>query len=207
MESNPAESSQHIVNKHLRKISADSVAGLTRYLAEVLTWTREIPLVSRRDPAAACERLLLESLELSELLGIENETIVDIGSGAGFPGLVWALQNPSLKILLIERRERKAAFLERIARALQLQKVEVFLGEARTAARTENWRGQFSLAVTMAVGDPIEIARQIDGMLSPGARFASTLSHDSAPAGQPAFELVSTTAGEYGRYAVYRFRV
>ena len=209
MESRPAESAQLIVNKHVTSLSPAVVAGLTRYLTEVLTWTSEIALVSRRDPVGTCERLLLESLEIGRLAAIAtDETIVDVGSGAGFPGVVWAIVHPNARVLLIERRERKVAFLERLVRSIPLANVEVFGGEARVAARTEKHRRQYSLAVTMAVGAPLELAGELEGLLIPGARFVSTIPRDSTPeAARGSFTLMSATSGEYGRYALYRFGV
>ncbi len=209
MEPLPGESAQLIVNKYVTSYEPAVVDGLTRYLTEVLTWTREIALVSRRDPVATCERLLLESLEIESLVAIAaGDAIVDIGSGAGFPGAVWAILQPSVPVLLIERRERKVAFLERLVRSIPLANVEVFGGEAYAAARSEKHRRRYSVAVTMAVGAPLEMAGEIEGLLLPGARFMSTIPRDSTPEGaRGSFTLMSSTSGEYGRYALYRFGV
>jgi len=209
MEPNPAESAQLIVTKYVTSSPPAVVDGLTRYLTEVLTWTREIALISRRDPVGTCERLLLESLEIGRIAAIAtDETIVDIGSGAGFPGAVWAIVHPNARVLLIERRERKVAFLERLIRSIPLANVEVFGGEARVAARTEKHRRRYSLAATMAVGAPLELAGEIERLLIPGARFVSTIPRDSTPEGaRGSFTLISAMSGEYGRYALYRFGV
>ena len=186
-----------------------AVDGLIRYLTEVLTWTREIALISRRDPVGTCERLLLESLEIERIAAVTaDDVIVDIGSGAGFPGVVWALVHPNARALLIERRERKVAFLERLVRSIPLPNVEVFGGEAQAAARSQRLRGRYSLAVSMAVGAPLEIADEIEGLLTAGARFVSTIPRDVTPERERgSFALVSTSTGEYGRYALYRFGV
>jgi 16S rRNA (guanine527-N7)-methyltransferase len=209
MGSTPAESSQLIVNKYVNSLPPAAVGALTRYLTEVLTWTREIALVSRRDPVGTCERLLLESLEIDRLVGIAaDESIVDIGSGAGFPGAVWAIAHPNARVFLIERRERKAAFLERLVRSIPLPNVEVFVGEARAAARTDAHRRRYSLAVAMAVGAPLEIADEVEGLLAPAARFVSTIPGDARlESERGSFTLVSATSGQYGRYALYHFEV
>jgi len=209
MDPRPDESAQLIVNKYVNSFPPAVAEGLIRYLTEVLTWTREIALISRRDPAGTCERLLLESLEIERLVAVTaDESIVDIGSGAGFPGAVWAIVHPNARVLLIERRERKVAFLERLVRSIPLANVEVFGGEGRAAARSEKFRGRYSLAVTMAVGAPLETAGEIAGLLIPGARFVSTIPRDSSPEPKRgSFTLISAVSGEYGRYAWYRFGV
>jgi len=209
MDPRPEEAAQLIVNKYVSLFSPTAAGQLIRYLTEVLTWTREIALVSRRDPAGTCERLLLESLEIERLVAVAaEETIVDIGSGAGFPGAVWAIVHPTTHVLLIERRERKVAFLERLVRSIPLANVEVFGGEARAAARAETYRGRYSLAVSMAVGAPLETAGEIAGLLIPEARFVSTIPRDNQPEQERGpFTLISAVSGEYGRYAWYRFGV
>src|SRR5258706_16434525 len=108
------------VNKAVMKFDCESPGLVAAYLSEVLQWNRTLGLVSRKDPLAVCERLLLESLELARALHIQNARIADIGSGAGFPGIVWALNFPRVDITMIERREKRALFLERACRTLPL---------------------------------------------------------------------------------------
>src|SRR5436190_2023435 len=132
----PDSEIQHIVNKAVARFDCDSASLLTAFVSQVLQWNRALGLVSRKDPAAASERLLFESLELARELGLERERIVDIGSGGGFPGLVWALTLPRLEVTMIERRERRALFLERACRILPVQNATAIAIDALVAARS-----------------------------------------------------------------------
>jgi 16S rRNA (guanine527-N7)-methyltransferase len=201
----PAESSQIIVNKAITGFSLLAPDRLAAFVGEVLSWNTSLALVSRRDPAGACERLFMESLEWDRLLGLEpGMRIADVGSGAGFPGIVWALQHPDAEFVLIERRERKAAFLERIARALPAANVTVRAENVRENT-DERLSGAFDLVVTMAVGDPVESAPQIEWMLRGGGRFSTTVSRDRVPAAEVgrSLHLLNVHPGEFGRYATY----
>ena len=98
-----ATDAQLIVNKAVKQFHCDLPATLARYLSEILQWNPVLGLVSRRDPLAACGRLLFESIELGRLLEIEHSRrIADVGSGAGFPGMVWALMCPHLEVVLVD---------------------------------------------------------------------------------------------------------
>jgi 16S rRNA (guanine(527)-N(7))-methyltransferase RsmG len=199
----PLEDAQLIVTKLVTQFSIEPPPSLHRYLAEVLEWNVTLSLVSRKDPLAATERLLGESFELGQLLGVEAvEKVADVGSGAGFPGLVWALVYPYMGVTLIERRQRRAAFLERTALALAASNVVVVPQDLRDVPRET----PFDLIATMAVGDPVEVAEHVEARLIDGGRFASTVPRDfrSAPQLGSRLRLERRVDGKFGCYVIYR---
>jgi 16S rRNA (guanine527-N7)-methyltransferase len=84
-------------------------------------------LVSRADRERLIERHLLPSLEAIEYVG-ETGTLLDVGSGGGFPGIPLALAMPELQVVFIESNERKTAFLKRVCREIGIKNVEVVRG-------------------------------------------------------------------------------
>ena len=202
----PHPAVQSIVNKSVRLFDCGSPELLTSFLSDVLEWNPTLGLVSKREPVAACERLVLESFELARVLKLTRGRIADDGSGAGFPGVVWALSLPDLEVTMIERREKRALFLERACRTLPLTNATAVALDARDAARQSEYSGSFDLVVTMAVGDPGGLAPDIEPMLKRGGCFASTI---AATATAP--DLIGSNLhlerrldGEFGRYAIYR---
>jgi 16S rRNA (guanine527-N7)-methyltransferase len=202
----PSNQVQSIVNKAVTRFHSHSGELLAAFLSEVLQWNPTLGLVSRKDPVAACERLLFESLELARELGLEHGRIADIGSGAGFPGIVWAAGFPRVEVSMIERREKRALFLERTCRTLPVENAAAITMDALDAARQSEFQHAFDLVVTMAVGDPSTIATAVEAMLAPNGRFASTV-----PAASPAearigasLQLDRRVEGEFGCYAIYR---
>lgn len=172
----------------------------------MLQWNPTLGLVSKREPVAACERLVLESLELARLLNLTRGRVADVGSGAGFPGVVWALNLPQVEVTMIERREKRALFLERMCRTLPLTNATAIALDARDAARQPAYSEAFDLVVTMAVGDPAAIASAVEPMLQSGGVFASTI---AATAVAPdligaKLHLECRVDGEFGCYAIYR---
>ncbi len=90
-------------------------------LAQLLhQWAAQINLTGHRTPEAIIERLVLEALAL-ELQMPQMETLVDLGSGAGFPGLPIAILRPERQVTLVESRLRRHHFQRAALRALRLE--------------------------------------------------------------------------------------
>lgn len=203
----PQKSSQLIVNKLVTIICGEGMDALVPYVTEVLEWNRSLSLVSRKDPIAACERLLLESIELGRVLHVEAcHRVADVGSGAGFPGLVWGLLYPGLTLVLIERREKRALFLERTSRRLGLRHVSVLARDLGDVSEQTGHAGAFDLVVSVAVGDPGVVGPGVEPLLAPNGRYASTVSRETPPPERVGVTLdrEQRVEGEFGCYVVYR---
>lgn len=184
--------------------------SLSNYLSEIVNWNDRVPLVSRRSTGMVLHRLVRQSVALWEaVVSIAAETrpasFVDIGSGAGFPGVVWALTATDLRGLLIERRQRKATFLEHVVRALGLAGLEVYVGDARDAALREAWTGAFDVSTTMAVSEPATTIPLARPFLAPGGAFATVAgSSTRAPDVVDELKRVHRSTGRDGTIVVYR---
>lgn len=97
-------------------IADDARARLQIYHDLLLKWQKAINLVSPSTIKEAWTRHFLDSAQIIRLISPETEVIADLGSGAGFPGLVTAILRPDLKIHLVESDERKAQFLRTVSR-------------------------------------------------------------------------------------------
>ncbi len=146
-----------------------AMAQLSAYLELLLRWNRRINLTGLRDPRAILRRLFGESLYLSRVVELRG-WLVDIGSGAGFPGLALKLVAPGLRVTLIESRRRKCAFLKEVVRECAFSEVDVVGG------RFENWlqgpggRRKADLITTRAVIVDPRLLEQIQQLLSPSGR-------------------------------------
>ncbi len=203
----PVNDIQIIVNKAVTRFSLGDPAVLIRYLSELLEWNSVLGLVSRKDPLGACERLLFESIELGQLLEVEHSVrAADVGSGAGFPGLVWALTTPSLEMVLIERREKRALFLERTSRTLGAGNVTVMASDLKDVSRETSPLGAFELVSTVAVGNPADIVEDVEDLLVDGGRFASTVAREAQTPLRLGGSLLleKRVEGKFGCYVIYR---
>jgi len=94
----------------------------------LIRWNARTNLTSVRDPEGILRRHLAESAYLTKVLPLGRGTLVDIGSGAGFPGIPVKILSPQTKVVLVEAVQKKVAFLKEVARAVGLPGLEVFAG-------------------------------------------------------------------------------
>ena len=116
--------------------------ALQRYLDLLLRWNARVNLTAVRDPEKIVTRHFGESLFAARVLlrgrdaAAAASTLVDVGSGAGFPGVPMKLFAPQLGLTLIEAHNKRAVFLREVVRSLGLDRAEVFGGRAEHWAKT-----------------------------------------------------------------------
>jgi 16S rRNA (guanine527-N7)-methyltransferase len=129
-------------------LSAEQLAQIATYTDLLLKWNAHFNLTSVRNPEEMITRHFGESLFAARQLLSEDaadQTAIDVGSGAGFPGLPLKIWNPALKLTLIEAHQKKAVFLREVTRALKFSEVKVF------SDRAENLDQQAGLVILRAV--------------------------------------------------------
>lgn len=104
--------------------------ALMAYLAELVKWNKAYNLTAVRDPQQMVIRHLLDSLAMLPALDAltPQSPLLDVGSGAGLPGLIIAMARPELEVHVIDSNGKKARFLRHVQRTLGLNKVEIFEG-------------------------------------------------------------------------------
>jgi len=128
----------------------DQIGGLDRHYQLLVKWNRVLNLTSIRDTEEAVVRHYCECLFFASLLPEEGR-VLDLGSGAGFPGVPVAILRPEMRVTLLESHQRKAVFLKEATR--DLENVEV------VPKRAEDISSTWDLVVSRAV-DPKEVLRQ-----------------------------------------------
>jgi 16S rRNA (guanine527-N7)-methyltransferase len=103
----------------------DQVSKIREYMVLLLKWNRSVSLTSVTDPIDIVGRHFGESMYASKLLPVENCRLVDIGTGAGFPGLALKITCPGIQLTLIESNKKKCAFLSEVVRTLGFNDVEI----------------------------------------------------------------------------------
>jgi len=119
-------------------VSRETVARLEIMVETLLHWQKAINLVGRTTLDDIWTRHILDSAQLAPLIPADARTLADLGSGAGFPGLVLAALRPELDVILIEADARKSAFLGEAARRMGLSKQPKIVIARVEAARPAN---------------------------------------------------------------------
>jgi 16S rRNA (guanine527-N7)-methyltransferase len=136
-----------LLKQALDRLNVDDrnrVIGLFEQYEELLLrWNQKMNLISKKDEARIVPRHFLESIGFAVAFHFPPDArVIDLGSGAGFPGIPLRLIRPDLKLFLIESKSKKARFLETVVRDLSLSGVEV------NCARVENIRAEI---------DPVDV--------------------------------------------------
>jgi len=165
---------------------------LDDYLSLVRRWNEACGLVSRRDVGRLEERHLLDSMSFLSMLD-GRPRLLDIGSGGGFPGMVLALGCPEMDVVLVERSQKKARFLQQVVYELGIARVEVVAQDIRSY-EPENL---FGTVTARAVTNPINAWSLARPFLNRGGRF---LLQTSKPISNPLddSELCETRPGIVG---------
>ncbi len=132
-------------------LSTTQMEQFRAYLATLLIWNRKLSLVSQRAPAQIINKHIADSLFAASRC-TDGEAIVDLGSGAGFPGLPIAIARPGAQVWLIEARGKKASFLEEACRAASVRNALVYHGRIEAAAADPVHRERYAVATARALG-------------------------------------------------------
>ena len=151
-------------------LTEDFQERLSQYASLVQEWNDYASLVSKSDLARLSDTHFHDALSLAPvilMLGQDKGLLLDIGSGGGFPAIPLGLILPDLQIVLIERSEKKVAFLRKAAAALGLGRVTIAEGGFPGAAHGFHP----SLITARAVDAPGRLMHQILSFLPKGALF------------------------------------
>jgi 16S rRNA (guanine527-N7)-methyltransferase len=132
----------------------------------LLHWNRRVNLTAVREPRQMVRRLFGESLYLAEVLDLQG-WLVDVGSGAGFPGLALKLAAPELRLTLVESRKRKCAFLKEVARACAFRNVDVVDERFETWVKDRAQPEKSNLITTRAVKLQKKLLSLMEELLAP----------------------------------------
>lgn len=147
--------------------SDEQVARLERYLALLEKWNRVYNLTAIREPERMVTHHLLDSLAI--LPHVRGPRVLDVGSGAGLPGIPLAIASPGLAVTLLDSNHKKVAFLQQAIAELQLANATV------VAQRVESWQTgeRFETVVSRAFADLGEFVSAAARLLAPGGMIAA----------------------------------
>jgi 16S rRNA (guanine527-N7)-methyltransferase len=135
-------------------LSPGELRAFQTYLDELQAARPRLRLTALTDPEAVQRRHFIEPLALLLALeqgGLLGEKAIDIGSGAGFPGLPIKIVRPALRLTLLEAHQRRAAFLRELVAKLGLEGVSVVAARAEEAGRDPAHRETYDTAMARAV--------------------------------------------------------
>ncbi len=121
------------------------------YRQELLDWNTRMNLTAITDPEEVLLKHFLDSLSVLKVYDKLSARLLDIGSGAGFPGLALKIVRQQWKVVLLEATGKKVTFLQHMIDALQLESIEAVHGRAEEFAHKQEYRASFDVVTARAV--------------------------------------------------------
>lgn len=122
---------------------------------ELLTeWNKVMNLTAITEYDEVVEKHFVDSLSIIKAIDLETvESVIDIGTGAGFPGIPLKIAFPNLKITLLDSLNKRVKFLNTVIEELELSNIEAIHGRAEDYAKQQDYRGKYDLCVSRAVAN------------------------------------------------------
>jgi 16S rRNA (guanine527-N7)-methyltransferase len=168
------------MNEHLLKTFRDAASAIhlaleeralelfSRYYRELMLWNEKINLVSVRTPEEVLIKHFIDSLTPLPYIARPEGRLLDIGAGAGFPGIPLKIAMPTLQVFLLESSRKKSSFLRHLIRQLPLAQTAVIHARAESAAMDDAYRQAFDTVISRAAFKLPELFAMGRFFLSPG---------------------------------------
>lgn len=133
-------------------LSPQVIESYLLYIEELKRWNARINLTALRGDLEIGVKHFLDSLTVAPYLH-RAKRVLDIGAGAGFPGLPLKIQSPDIELLLLEASQKKVFFLRDVVRVLKLERVEIVHGRAEASEIKKRYAERFDLVLSRALAD------------------------------------------------------
>lgn len=135
-------------------IPENEIEKFYQYMKLLLEWNEKINLTAITDESEIIRKHFIDSLTISKLIK-EDTNVVDVGTGAGFPGMPLAITK-KVKVTLVDSLNKRINFLNIVKESIELDNVNTVHGRAEEVGQNEKYREKFDYAVSRAVA-PIDV--------------------------------------------------
>jgi len=136
-------------------INNEQIRKFSRYLELLVQWKQKINLTSLKTPREIIIKHFLDSIScikiINKYIDTEGISVIDVGAGAGFPGMPIKIICPSIRLSLLEARKKKTIFLQKVTEEMNFQQVKILNSRAETLGKSIDYREKYDIAVSRAV--------------------------------------------------------
>ena len=135
-----------------QKINNNQLEMLYKYMQLLLKWNEKINLTAITDENEIILKHFVDSLTVLKYIN-ENDKIIDVGTGAGFPGIPIAIMMPNVKITLLDSLNKRINFLNEVIKELDLKNVETIHSRSEDCGKDILYREEFDISIARAVAN------------------------------------------------------
>lgn len=134
------------------EIDDNKIQKFYDYMNLLVEWNKKINLTAITEEKDIILKHFVDSLTVLKYIK-ENKSIVDVGTGAGFPGIPLAIMNDSLKITLVDSLNKRINFLNEVCNKINLENIKAIHARAEEFGQDNNYRESYDVAISRAVAN------------------------------------------------------
>ena len=140
----------------------------------LIEWNRVMNLTAITEYDEVVKKHFIDSLSVKNVINLkEVRSVIDVGTGAGFPGIPLKIAFPHLKVTLLDSLNKRVKFLNEVIFELDLKNIETVHGRAEDVARNEKYREQYDICVSRAVANLATLSEYCLPYVKIGGNFIS----------------------------------
>ena len=156
------------------KLEKRQICQFLQYYELLVEWNSFMNLTAITDYDEVIKKHFVDSLSLIKAIDLSNEiSVIDIGTGAGFPGIPLKIAFPNLKITLLDSLNKRIKFLNEVIDKLELKDINTIHGRAEDFAKDKNYRQSYDLCVSRAVANLSTLSEYCLPYVKTGGKFIS----------------------------------
>lgn len=178
-------------------LSEKQVEQFLTYYEMLVEWNEMMNLTAITEYDEVMKKHFVDSLSLIKAFDVSQpKTVIDVGTGAGFPGLALKIAYPNLKVTLLDSLNKRIQFLDAVITKLGLEDVETIHGRAEDFAKPDKLREKFDLCVSRAVANLSTLSEYCLPFVKVGGRFISYKSEKITEEMEVARKAISILGGK-----------
>ena len=197
-----------ICEKYELNISEKQCQQFNDYFNILIEWNSFMNLTSITDKNEVMIKHFLDSIYLSKFYDYSNKSLIDVGTGAGFPGIPLKIFNPSVSVTLLDSLNKRVKFLNTVIDALSLEDICAIHSRAEDCAHDINYREKYDIAVSRAVANLSVLSEYCIPFVKKGGCFISYKSgdcEDEINNSKNAIKILSGKISKVESYSIYDF--
>ena len=180
------------------RFSVEQMEQFYKYMNLLIEWNEKMNLTAIIEPSEIILKHFIDSITILKDIK-DGSTLVDVGTGAGFPGIPLSIMNPTLKITLVDSLNKRLIFLQEVIKELNLKNVELIHARAEEFGKNKKYREKFDIATSRAVANLATLSEYLLPLVKINGQAISMKAGNASQEIEEAQKAIKTLGGHINR--------